>query len=105
MHAFLRDDDCRFCGRQAKIRPWKLDLLSYPLSWHMTTAVLRITDRKQRLKTLQRFQGTTEAKVEKTESVLGQSKQHPSHYRHSARPISFSLKVRNLQVVMFAVLQ
>lgn len=50
------------------------------------------------MKTLQRFPGITEAGVEKIESVLDQSEQHPSHCRHSASPISFSLKVRNLEV-------
>jgi len=87
------------------MRPWKLDLLSYPLSWHSTTAVPKIANRKQSLEILQIFQGTIEAEVEKTESVLDQSDQHPSHCRHSASPISFSLKVRNLQAVMFAMLQ
>lgn len=79
-----------------KTQEVRFGFLSLKLAYK--TAVLRIAYRKQRMKTLQRFQGTTEAEVEKIESVLGHSEQHPSHCRHSARPISFSLKVRNLKV-------
>lgn len=72
------------------MRRWKLGLVSYSLSWHVTVAVLSIISSKQRLKTRQRFQGTIEGEVGKTEPVLGQSVQHPSHWWHSASPIFFS---------------
>lgn len=77
--SFCRMITTFFCGTQAKMRPWKLGLVSYPLSWHLTVAVLSIINSKQRLKTLQRFQGTVEAEVGKTEPVSGQSVQHPPH--------------------------